>query len=298
MCPDPSPSEDRCVPAPENPTVAETIAAKMPDLSPSELRIARVLRSDYPSAGLSTVSDLAARASTSTATVVRFCTHLGFAGYSDLQVRLRAELTSRHASPASRAHHDEWAPSDGSDGVGSALDLRADLVRRVRETVPTAEFDRAVALLADPARTLLFSGGKFSHLAARYLQLQLRHLRPRTYFVDDALRLDVGYILDARKGDVVVIMDFRRYDPLALTLAEFAKKRGCAIVLFTDVWLSPVSQLADVVIPLAVEAALFDSMTGLFAAVESLVPAVAQRLGSPALERMDSLEELRRPRTT
>jgi hypothetical protein len=37
-------------------------------------------------------------------------------------------------------------------------------------------------------------------------------------------------------------------------------------------------------------------MTGLFAAVESLVPAVAQRLGAPALERMDALEELRRPR--
>jgi len=285
------------VPPAETPTVAETIAARMTGLSPSELRIARVLRSDYPSAGLSTVSDLAAKATTSTATVVRFCTHLGFTGFSDLQAHLRAELTSQHASPASRAHH-EWAPSDGADSVGTALDLRSELVRRVRETVPASEFDRAIELLADPNRALLFSGGKFSHLAARYLQLQLRHLRPRSYFLDDPLRLDVGFILDARKGDVVVIMDFRRYEPLAVTLAEFAKARGCIVVLFTDVWLSPVSKLADVVIPLAVEAALFDSMTGLFAAVESLVPAVAQRLGDPALARMDSLEELRRPRTT
>lgn len=285
------------MPLSDNPTVAETIAARMNDLSPSELRIARVLRSDYPSAGLSTVSDLAAKATTSTATVVRFCTHLGFTGFGDLQAHLRAELTSRQASPASRAHR-EWAPSDGADSMGTALDLRAELVHSVRETVPVSEFDRAIELLADPNRALLFSGGKFSHLAARYLQLQLRHLRPRSYFLDDPLRLDVGFILDARKGDVIVIMDFRRYEPLAVTLAEFAKARGCTVVLFTDVWLSPVSKLADVVIPLSVEAALFDSMAGLFAAVESLVPAVAQRLGDPALTRMDSLEELRRPRTT
>jgi DNA-binding MurR/RpiR family transcriptional regulator len=118
----------------------------------------------------------------------------------------------------------------------------------------------------------------------------LRHVRPHTYFMGDPLHLDIGYLLDARKGDVVVIMDFRRYEPNAMTLAELAKKRGCTIVLFTDVWLSPVSQLADVVIPLAVEASLFDSLTALFATVESLVPSIVRRLGSRALDRMDSLE--------
>lgn len=275
--------------------VADLVAAAMGDLSPSEKRIARALMSDYPSAGLSTVSALAAMSSTSAATVVRFCHHLGFDGFVGLQARLRHELTSQHASPASRAHKD-WATSGEGSGVQLGLELRAELVSLVQTTVPSAEVDNAIAMMADPSRTLMFCGGKFSHLAARYLQLQLRHIRAHSYFLADPLHLDVGYLLDARKNDVLVVMDFRRYESTAMTVAQMAKARGCVVILFTDVWLSPVAQVADIVIPVTVDASPFDSLTGLFAVVESLVPGITKKVGPRALERMDAVEETRNAR--
>ena len=52
--------------------------------------------------------------------------------------------------------------------------------------------------------------------------------------------------LDVREGDVVVIFDVRRYENSTLKLAELAREREAQIILFTDQWMSPISQLANV----------------------------------------------------
>ena len=54
------------------------------------------------------------------------------------------------------------------------------------------------------------------------------------------------YALDFEPGDVVVIFDVRRYENSTLKLAELANERGAEILLFTDQWMSPISQLATV----------------------------------------------------
>lgn len=272
-------------------SVAELIAESMGDLSPAELRIARVLRADYPSAGLSSAALLAEKAATSAPTVIRFANRLGFDGFAALRTSLREELTLRTSSPLSRVRsRDDTHDTRGL--VHEGIEVRAELVRSVLRSVPASELDRAVAALSNPKHTAMFTGGKFSHLAARYLQLQLRHVRPQVYYLSDPLRLDAGYLLDATKQDLLVVFDFRRYEENTLEVARRAKKKGCAVLLFTDIWLSPISSLADIVIPLEVSASLFDSLSGLFAVVESLVPPVVENLGGTAIDRMSSLETM------
>jgi DNA-binding MurR/RpiR family transcriptional regulator len=84
-------------------TVAEKINSSIDSLSPTERRIARALLADYPSAGLGTTSSLASAANSSAASVIRFCAHLGFDSFGQMQDRLRDELTTRSASPLDRA---------------------------------------------------------------------------------------------------------------------------------------------------------------------------------------------------
>ena len=95
-------------------TVAETVNSSIDSLSPASRRIARALLADYPSAGLGTTSSLAALASSSSASVVRCCTQLGFNSFVEMQDRLRTELTTRSASPLIRAEA-ETAGRDFSD---------------------------------------------------------------------------------------------------------------------------------------------------------------------------------------
>src|SRR3954463_2420961 len=83
-------------------TVAAAIRDRRDEFTQAERRVARVLLSDYPSAGLSTAAELAARAGTSAPSVVRFSTRLGMDGFADLQERLRRELGTRTSSPVDR----------------------------------------------------------------------------------------------------------------------------------------------------------------------------------------------------
>ncbi|WP_234326524.1 MurR/RpiR family transcriptional regulator [Streptomyces sp. NRRL S-337] len=74
-----------------------------------------------------------------------------------------------------------------------------------------------------------------------------------------------------------------------------AHERGAKVVLFTDAWLSPVAEFADVVLPARVEApSPFDSLVAPMALVETLVAAVHARSGPAAEARMRAAEEASR----
>jgi DNA-binding MurR/RpiR family transcriptional regulator len=268
--------------------VVQLVHESMPRMSGAERRVAHALLADFPGAALGTVSELAGRAEVSTASVMRFCTRLGLDGFAGLGARVREELSSGGASPIGRAR-----TSHPAIGIEVELDHRADLVRAARERIPPHELDRLLEALADPNRAVLTAGGSLSQLAARYLQLQLRHIRPRVVHLADPMQADIGTVLDLRRRDLLVVFDFRRYEPRTAALVEAAKERGAMIALITDVWLSPIANTADIVIPLDVEASFLDSLTAVFALVESLVPATAARMGEVSLRRMDEVETLR-----
>ena len=79
-------------------TVADVTERAMGRLSAAERRVARALLADYPSAGLSTVAELAERAQVSPPTVVRFAQRVGLPGFGALQTALRDELTRRSST--------------------------------------------------------------------------------------------------------------------------------------------------------------------------------------------------------
>ncbi|MGH3099188.1 MAG: MurR/RpiR family transcriptional regulator [Streptosporangiales bacterium] len=276
-------------------TIAELARGHMDALSPAERRVARTLLSDYPSAGLSTAADLARRASTSAPSVVRFATRLGLDGFSELQGRLRTELTVRRESPARRAR--------SNPGRGTAAELtdqnaahRADLITESIASVPSSEIDATVRALSDISGAVLLAGGYFSSLIARYFGLQLSQVRPGVYYVGEPMHRDVNYLLGVGKRDVLVAFDLRRYESDTIALAQEAKRRGCTTIVVTDEWLSPASTYADVVLPVPTEASHFDSLVPVLSLVESLMPAVVGAIGPAAVQQMAEWEALSNPR--
>ena len=83
-------------------TVAERANSALSTLSKAERRVGRALLADYPSAGLASAARLAERAEVSPPTVLRFAQSLGYDGFTDLQVALRAELSAQSNGPITR----------------------------------------------------------------------------------------------------------------------------------------------------------------------------------------------------
>ena len=271
-------------PAEELP-LRDEIFQRMDELTPAERKVARTLLARYPAAGLASTATLAAAAGTSKPTVLRLLERLGFGSYPDFQERLRAEVTrSMSESPLSRARARSAAPSGDSVFLG-AIDLRAELVTRLRDTVPPGEIERAVSLLAGRPRHVVICGGYFSRLIARLLAMQLDQLIPQVDYAEEPLGADVGKYLRAGRDSVAIVFDLRRPELAAREVVSMAKASGASVILITDESLSPSAEEADIVLPVAVDGVPFDSFAALLVLTESLVDAVFHRVGEAGIER-------------
>ena len=201
-------------PPPGELPLRDVIFQRMDELTPAERKVARALLARYPAAGLESTAALAAAAGTSKPTVLRLLGRLGFGSYRDFQQRLRAEVTrSMSGSPLSRARAGaaagRAAESDGSVFL-TAIELRAQLVARLQDTVPPGEIESAIALLAGRPKHVVVSGGYFSRLIARMLAMQLDQLIPNVDYADEPLGADVGKYLRAGRDCVAIVFDVRR----------------------------------------------------------------------------------------
>jgi DNA-binding MurR/RpiR family transcriptional regulator len=273
--------------------VGELVRQRLDSLSPAERKLARVLIASYPIAGLESVARFAERARVSPPTVTRFITKLGFSGYPEFQETLRHEVQARLSSPLARFRDDQ--PDRGADSVlNDSLEVAAANLKATLVVLSHRDANEAVELLADVRRRVLVLGGRMSAPLARYLASQLHLLRPGIGLVDADRSAPAQQLIDMRKGDVLVVFDYRRYQADTIESARVASTQGCNIVLFTDPWLSPASAFARQVIVTSVDTVgPFDSLVGAMAVVEGVVAAVLARLGARAQSRMQTLERLR-----
>jgi DNA-binding MurR/RpiR family transcriptional regulator len=273
--------------------VGELVRQRLADLTPAERRLGKVLLGSYPIAGLESLARFAERAGVSPPTVTRFITRLGFRGYPDFQDALRREVQGRLSSPLAR-----YDAVPAAVGALSPLDRAFESfhagLNATLGLVSAPEFDQVVDLLADRRRRVWVVGGRVSDVLARYLAGQLRLLRSGVRLLGGERSTPVQHLIDLGKRDVLIAFDFRRYQRDTIRSSREAARRGAAVVVVTDPWLSPASASARHVLATGVESfAPFDSLVGGMALVEALVGAVLGRLGAQAQLRMRRLEELR-----
>ena len=275
-------------------SVAARAGSALSSLSKAERRVGRALLADYPSAGLASAARLAERAEVSPPTVLRFAQSLGYDGFTDLQVALRAELSAQSNGPITRLPD---APP-----AGGLLDRLLQQARaqneRATETLaalPNSALETAVALLSDTGRTVYLHGGRFSHLLAVHLAAHLEQLRPGVRMLADPDGTDMGAMLELSRNDVVVLFDYHRYQRSVADLALRVHRAGATVLLITDDLACPVAPEAEVV--LAASSTIgttYQSMAAGFLLTELLIPLVMDALGEPARTRMALWEDQRR----
>jgi DNA-binding MurR/RpiR family transcriptional regulator len=275
-------------------TVEGRTSAALPTLSKAERRVGRALLADYPSAGLASAARLAERAEVSPPTVLRFAQSIGYEGFSDLQVALRAELSTRSSGPITRL---PGAPPAGSmlDRLLKQADAQNGRAAETLAQLPASTLEAAVTLLADARRAVYLHGGRFSHLLAMHLAAHLEQLRPGVKALDDPSGRDLGVMLELSRTDVVVLFDYHRYQRSAAELASWVHRAGATVLLITDDLTCPVAPEAEVVLAASsTVGTTYQSMAAGFLLTELLIPLVMDAIGEGARTRMALWEEQRR----
>ena len=120
----------------------------------------------------------------------------------------------------------------------------------------------------------------------------LRLLRSGCFAREDNAQLP-DRLFDLQRQDVVLLFDYRRYQSQALRVASAAKNNNARVVLFTDIYASPLRELADLIISAPVESASpFDTMVPALAQVEALIASLTLRTTNLA-DRLEGIDALR-----
>jgi len=272
---------------PAEPTrVAALIEANRRSLTPAERRVADVVLSRPQAVAFGTVADLAREASTSGATVMRLASKLGLDGFSTLQAAIQGELAHRLRPAAERIR--EAAPPDV---VGRVLATELDNVQATLDGLDRGELDAAVELLADSGHTVHVAAGEASRGAGLVLADGLAMLRPAVAVVRGHDVAVGRAIADVARHDVVIAIDFRRYERWVVRFVELAAKQEAHVIALTDSRLSPLAEFAVPSFVVRADAiGPFDSHVGTLAMANLLTAAVAARLRDTASERLDRIE--------
>ena len=264
-------------------------------MTSAEKKVARIVLSDYPSAGLLPIAKLADLSDVSGPTVLRFIKRLDFDGYQDFQDRLLGELSQRKSSFL-ELYDDRLTGLKDHKLIQRFVELHQNKLVASLMKLPIAEFDQTIKILSNPKSRVMCIGGRFTDFLAKYLASHLHELRPGVQFSDNTHTWRNEQLLDINNKDIVVVFDVRRYQKDTVEFARKARKNGAKIILVTDPYLSPISSMATCVLSVEVEGpSAFDSTLNIMALVELLIAGVVENLGEKARARIKKLEDVRIP---
>ncbi len=268
------------------------IKEKSKDFTKSERKIATVLLSDYPFAGLETIHALAERAHVSAPTITRFVQKFNCNGYQEFQRVLISELKEGQQSPIDL--HRRLMPID--DGFLQTFVKRtSEVYTRVGEVITDDQFKRISRMLADKKRKNFHIGGRISDAISQYLSRHLRQIRNHVCHLPSDSEVWPEYLLRIRSRDIVVMIDFRRYEPRLLAFAERAEgERGAQIILITDKWLSPIARHAKEIIALPIQSGTaWDTYCGALGLIEALITYIGEQDWEATQQRISNWDKLR-----
>jgi len=264
-------------------SITELIATAGDRLTATERRIVAAVLEDRTLLAFGTVTDLAHRVGTSRASIVRFATKLGFAGYTDLQDHVRAGMAREISRPSERIRH----------GSAFATTARFALENAIGSVFEATEGDR-LAALARPiigATNVWILSGETSQAGAHALHSGLSMIRPGVHLIEEYS--SARDLSSACGGDVAVVFDFARYRRHAITVARALVDLSVELVAITDGPLSPLASLTDTWCELRVPGVgPFDSSVPAVAIAELLVAHIANELRETARDHIDRTEAL------
>ena len=262
--------------------VRARIEAMADELTGSEAKLCSVLLADYPFAGLEPIAVLSDQAGVSAPSISRFVNKIGFGGFQDFQRQLISELKEGQRSPLDL--HQTRRPV-GDNQFADFVERATAMLAEACQVITQEQFNRLSSILGDRKRRLFVIGGRLSDTLARYLSWHLKQIRPDVHHLEADPESWPYALLGMRARDVVLIIDFRRYQRNLEALAHKASvERKAHVVLMTDKWISPVSRSARDVIALPIDVGTaWDS----YVAAMALIECVVSKMSEDSWQRTD-----------
>lgn len=221
--------------------IEQAIAANYGRLTTGQRQVIDRLLADVRYGALVSAPELAIAIGTSESTVTRAAQALGFAGFPDLQSRLRASFFR----PVQERIELDTA-TDGTPGELAKRVLLTDAanIRETAEDLSPSTLEAIVEALVSARRVLVFGERGSSGLVVM-LGIGLRLVLPDVVILNQANGDLPDQLIGLSRADTVVVISFRRMDRMSVNVLRRAQQVGARTVVMTDHLSSPVARGAD-----------------------------------------------------
>jgi RpiR family transcriptional regulator, repressor of rpiB and als operon len=222
-------------------TVGPRIRMLLPELTPSESRLAELMLRSAPDDPLP-LKQVAADADISEAMVVKAAKRLGFAGFREL----RSALSAYKQLPNVDLHED-LGQHDSAEVIVQKVFRTA--IQALEETLSILDMDgfrRAADLIHNAANRDFYGLGGSAQIARDVAHKFLR-IGVRASVVDDTHMMAMSASL-LKAGDLVIAFSHSGRTTGVLEAVQIARSNGAGVIAITNYESSPLAELSDVVL--------------------------------------------------
>lgn len=247
-------------------------------LSKQNKRVCSFFLRNHLKAAFLTAAQVADYAGVSPATVVRFCTAMGFSGFSDLQQQFKTMAADGLGTEFLPVKPPAAKRTAGDSPLKDVASVSMRALKDLSEEFDGAAFDRASQLLFN-ARKILVTGHKANLGIAAHAAYVLSKIHPDVRHIQSLDGFDsFGAVNDADESDVLLAFTVIHYPTATLEIMRALANKGVRIVLVTDFKAFAEADLAEEVLlaPFRFHGFL-DQMAPMLAIADALAYSVYQK---------------------
>jgi DNA-binding MurR/RpiR family transcriptional regulator len=247
-------------------------------------KVAEYLLSNMENAAFTDVAHLSQGAQVSETTVIRFARAIGYDGYTDMQRDLRKWLKEK-VTPQEKVERSKFKKS--RDLYENVIDADIQNLNDLREKDTLDKTEEVIQRIVS-CRHLYIMGYRTSYPMAVLLHMFLIQVLRPVELVDVGGGVIYDRIAAWGKEDMLVAFSLPRYSRLTLEIAEYAKRRKCALVAITDSLISPIGRISDIVLQVNSKSpSFFNSLVPCASIINCIAGGVA------LLKQKDSIDQLK-----
>ncbi len=250
------------------------IQSKLKILTDAESKVANYVLDNYGDVLKLTVTELAEKAQSSDATVMRFCKSIGYKGYQEFKISLAQDTISpaKHLNPE----------LDQDDSTGEITKKIFDSVISVlQETMTVVDVDaieKAAHLISTARKVVIFGCGGSSYVGMDAMHKFLK-IGIECFIYSDADTQAMAASL-LQKSDAVIGISHSGCNKSVIDCLKLAKQAGAQIIGLTTQGKSPMLKHCDILLCTSTKETVFksESVTARIAQlviIDSLVASVA-----------------------
>lgn len=241
---------------PTDRTVLATLRGILPNLSPSEARVAQAAIDHPAGTAASTIGELARRCNTSETTVIRLCRTIGFSGYPEFRLSLAGAAA---ASVEEKEYlSGEILPDDTTEQVvRKVTGADSQAITETAEHVSIPALEAAAQAIGAARRTDLFGTGA-SSFVAQDMQYKLHRIGLMSHcFADPHSAISSAALLS--RDDVALGLSHTGSTKDTIRYLEVAGESGATTVAITNHPRSAIARTADIIVTTAARETTFRS---------------------------------------